>query len=46
MLHEVITARATWNSDQLANELPAIAALTAEIGGPTSEEALLQDLKS
>lgn len=46
VLHEVITARATWNSDQLANELPAIAALTAEIGGPTSEEALLQDLKS
>ena len=46
VLQEVITARATWNSDQLVNELPAIAALTAEIGGPATEDELVQDLKN
>lgn len=45
-LQDVITARATWSSEQLVNELPAIAALTAQIGGPSTEDELLHSLKS
>lgn len=41
----VILNRSTWTAQQLANELPAISALTASLGGPKSEDDLLNELK-
>jgi hypothetical protein len=41
----VIQNRQTWTADQLANELPAISALTADLGGPRNEDDLLDALK-
>jgi hypothetical protein len=42
----VIQNRDVWNAQQLANELPAISALSAELGGPSTESDLIQALKS
>ena len=42
----VIQNRDVWNAQQLANELPAISALSAELGGPSTEGDLLKALKS
>jgi hypothetical protein len=42
---EVIQNRGTWSADELSMELPALCALTGRLGGPTTEEALLQTLK-
>lgn len=41
----VIQNRETWSAQQLANELPAISALTSSLGGPESELDLLKALK-
>ena len=42
----VIQNRARWTPEQLLIELPAITALTAAMGGPTTEEALLETLSA
>lgn len=42
----VIQNRDVWNAQQLANELPAISALSAELGGPSTESDLIKALKS
>jgi hypothetical protein len=42
----VIQNRGTWTAAQLTNELPAIAALTAEMGGPQSESELLSRVQN
>jgi hypothetical protein len=41
----VIQNRSTWTPDQLALELPAISSLTADMGGPADEQALLSELR-
>lgn len=43
-LVDVIQNRDAWSADQLANELPAISELTARLGGPATENALLEQL--
>jgi hypothetical protein len=43
--HAVIQNRDAWNAQQLANELPAISALSAQLGGPSTESDLIQTLK-
>jgi hypothetical protein len=42
----VIQSRSQWNPDELQLELPAITALTAALGGPEDEEALLRLIDS
>ena len=42
----VIQSRSQWNPDELQQELPAITALTAALGGPANEEALLKAIDS
>lgn len=44
-IRAVIENRGTWSSTELVNELPALTALTADLGGPTTEDALLDWLK-
>jgi hypothetical protein len=42
----VIQSRSQWNPDELQQELPAITALTAALGGPANKEALLKAIDS
>lgn len=46
LLVDVIHNRSTWTPEQFAAELPAISALTAEMGGPASEDELIEALRS
>ena len=41
----VINNRVSWTPEELSNELPAISALTAHLGGPATEDELLDSLK-
>ena len=41
----VINNRVSWTPEELSNELPAISALTAHLGGPATEDELLARLK-
>lgn len=41
----VIENRQTWKPDELINELPAIRALTQRLGGPATEDDLLDTLR-
>lgn len=43
-LLSVLRINAVWTADELALELPAIATMTASLGGPETEEALLAAL--
>ncbi len=40
-LREVISNQGAWTPDELAMELPAVAAFTGELGGPSKEQDLL-----
>lgn len=44
-IQAVIQARETWTGEELVIELPAISALTKALGGPSSEEKLLEKLR-
>jgi len=42
----VIQNRGVWTASQLTNELPAITSLTAEMGGPSTDQALLSEAQN
>lgn len=44
-IRAVIQAREAWTPDEFAAELPAISALTAHLGGPATEDELLDLLR-
>ncbi|MGA0848098.1 MAG: hypothetical protein ACO3PY_05785 [Pontimonas sp.] len=44
-IRAVIQARESWTPDEFATELPAISALTAHLGGPETEDELLDHLR-
>lgn len=44
LILDVLRTKSTWTADQLTNELPALTAMSADLGGPDSEEALLREL--
>ena len=44
-IRAVIQARESWTADEFTAELPAISALTADLGGPQSEDELLNLLR-
>lgn len=46
MLRAVIQNRDVWDPGALANELPALAAFTGALGGPSDESQLIEQLKS
>ena len=43
-VRDVVMGQDTWSPDELQMELPAITALTASLGGPTTEDDLLVSL--
>ncbi|MGA0103173.1 MAG: hypothetical protein ACO3LH_05610 [Steroidobacteraceae bacterium] len=45
-LIQVIHNQSSWEPEELANELPALTALTGSLGGPTDENELLETLRS
>lgn len=44
-LRKIIFNQDTWDSYELINELPAITALTASLGGPSTEDTLVRELQ-
>ena len=44
-LRDVIHNRDVWDPGELANELPALAAFTGAMGGPSDEDSLIDELK-
>jgi hypothetical protein len=44
-LMAVIQNQGFWNADELTNELPAITDLTAEMGGPATEQELISEIQ-
>lgn len=44
LIGKVIRSEATWTSDQIVNELPALTQLTAALGGPETEELLVAEI--
>jgi hypothetical protein len=45
LLLQVIRDTRFWTPDELAMELPALTAFTAEMGGPATEDALLKEMQ-
>lgn len=44
LILSVLRTKRTWTAEQLANELPALTIMSADLGGPDSEEALLKEV--
>jgi len=45
LIEQVIKAETVWSAEQFINEKPALVTLSTALGGPQTEEELLEDIR-